>query len=52
MKNTDQHPPLPVPPMWNQQERMFIIQLEMLIDALYKKTGELDRRLTALEDEE
>ena len=48
----DQHPPLPVPEKWGQPERKFIIQLELLLDALYKKVGDIDRRLAALEEEE
>lgn len=48
----DQHPPLPVPEKWGQSEKRFVIQLEILLDAIYKRIGDLDRRLAALEEEE
>ena len=50
-RNTDQHPPLPVPPRWGRDERMLVIKLERLLDELYKKVGDIDRRLKKIEEE-
>jgi hypothetical protein len=45
VKKRDQHPPLRIPKDWKDQERAFVIQLEQLIDQLYKRIGELERKV-------
>lgn len=51
-RNTDQHPPLPVPPRWGLEERRMLTRLEELLDMLFKRVGDIDRRLKQIEEEE
>ena len=44
-----QHQPLRVPERWTGQERMFVIQIERLLDEIYMMLGDLDKRVKALE---
>ena len=50
MNSKDQHQPLRIPQNWDQQERMLIVQLEHLLNEIYRKLGDLDRRVKALEE--
>ncbi len=49
--NKYNHPPVRVPQRF-EEIRQMVIQIEMLFDALYKRVGDLDERLKALENEE
>ena len=53
-----QHAPLRTPQGWDRQEQALIVQIEHLMDDIYKNiallkeaTEKLDARVTALEDE-
>ena len=59
MANIPQHQPLRRPANWTGQEASLIVQLESLMNDLYRligllqeKADKLDKRVTALEDEE
>lgn len=47
-----QHPPLRVPQGWNQEDRRFVIQLENVLEDLYRQVRVLQRRVTAIEESE
>ena len=49
--NQYNHPPVKVPQRF-EEIRQMVIQIESLFDTLYKKMGDLDKRLKALEEEE
>jgi len=49
--NTDQHTPLKVPQKWEDIKPM-VIQLENLLTVIYRRLGQLDRRLKELEEED
>lgn len=46
-----QHEPLRVPNNWKEQDRALVIQLERILDDIYHKLGEIEKRLKALEEE-
>lgn len=50
-KQVKQHEPIRVPERWTGQERMLIIQLERLMDEIYARLGDLEKRIKALEEE-
>ena len=50
--NVRQHEPLRVPQNWTGESRALVIQLESLLDELYRRIGDAERRLKALEEEE
>lgn len=47
-----QRVPLRVPENWKGQDRAMIVQLERVLDDVYRRLGSLDRRVTTLEGEE
>lgn len=49
--NKYNHPPIRVPQRF-EEVRQMVIQIEALFDSLYKKLGDLDERLKALEEAE
>lgn len=50
-KEIPQHQPLRIPQGWNTQETQFVIQLERLIEDLYREIGLLKERVKKLEEE-
>ena len=51
MKNY-QHPPLRKPKNWKDEEAALIVQLERLLDDIYRQLGQIKERLKELESEE
>ena len=47
-----QHPPLRVPQGWNTEDRRFVIQLEGILEDLYRQVRLLQKRVTAIEESE
>ena len=57
-----QHEPLRVPEYWKGQDRTFVVQLDRMLDEIYRELGKLTtlseelealtERVTALEEEE
>ena len=45
------HPPIRVPQRF-EEIRQMVIQIESLMDNIYKKIGDIDQRLKTLEEEE
>ena len=48
-KGEYQHEPLILPENWEGDAERFGVRLKRLIDELYRKTGELERRVKELE---
>ena len=51
MKNY-QHPPLRKPKNWKDEEAALVMQLERLLDDIYRQLGQIKERLKELESEE
>lgn len=49
-RKMDQHPPLRVPRGWQDESRALVIQLESLMDTIYMRLGDLERRLKKIEE--
>jgi len=47
-----QHPPLRVPQGWNMEDRRFVIQLEGVLEDIYRQIMVLQRRVKAIEESE
>lgn len=46
-----QHEPLRVPANWKDQDRALVIQLERILDDIYYKIGEIQKKIAELEEE-
>lgn len=47
-----QHEPVRVPAGWNGQSRDLVIQINRILDDIYKRIGLLEQRVKALEEQE
>ena len=47
--NSDQHTPLKIPQKW-EDIRPMVIQLENLLNTVYRRLGQLERKVKALEE--
>lgn len=47
-----QHEPLRVPDKWRTSDRMFVIQLNRLLDEIYAQLGMLEKKISDLQPEE
>lgn len=52
MKKNYQHPPLRKPAGWTGQEATLVMQIEQLLDDIYRQLGQIKERLKQLEEEE
>ena len=47
-----QHEPLRIPDHWRGQDRVFVIQINRLLDEIYAQLGMLEKKIADLQPEE